>query len=201
MTDPSRLLVVKVGGSLLLWPLLTDRLSRFLAFRRDRIVLIAGGGGAADWVRALDQAHQIGQEIAHELALRSLDLSARALAILLTDADVVESVAEIAQVWHAGRIPILSPRLVWNEAEKLTFDRLPRDWNTTTDSIAARIASLLHADELILLKSTSIPAGTSREQAALAGVVDPVFPQASRGLASIILINLRDENDSGVRLL
>jgi aspartokinase-like uncharacterized kinase len=201
MTDPSRLVVVKVGGSLLLWPPLPDRLSRFLNSRRERIVLIAGGGGAADWVRSLDQAHQIGEEIAHELALRSLDLSARALAILLTNADVVESVAEISHVWQAGRIPILSPRIVWTEEERSASDPLPRAWNTTTDSIAARIASLLNADELILLKSTSIPDGTTREQAASSGVVDPVFPQASRGLSSIFAINLREENDGGVRLI
>jgi aspartokinase-like uncharacterized kinase len=204
MNEPSRLVVVKVGGSLLLWPPLPDRLSRFLESRQrsgERVVLIAGGGSAADWVRSLDQAHRLGNEVSHDLALRSLDLSAQALSVLLIKADVVDSLADLAQVWQAGRVPILAPRLVWHEDERITSDPLPCSWNTTTDSIAARIASLLNADELVLLKSTNISSGITREQAASAGVVDPVFPHASQGLASIIAINLRDENDNGVRLI
>ena len=204
MSDSARLVVVKVGGSLLSWPSLPDRLSRFLDPRRargERIVLIVGGGGAADWVRSLDQIHHIEETTAHDLALQSLELSARALAVLLADTEVVESFARITQVWQAGRLPILAPRLVWNDDERGTSDPLPRTWDTTTDSIAARIASLLNADELVLLKSISLSPGTTREQAASIGVVDAVFPRASRGLSSIIAINLRDESDCGVGLM
>ena len=60
MSENGPTVVVKVGGSLMGWPPLPDRLARFLRLYREageNVVLIAGGGGAADWVRGLDRAY------------------------------------------------------------------------------------------------------------------------------------------------
>ncbi len=66
----SSLTVIKVGGSLFDWPDLPSRLMEFLGGREavdrhERIVLIAGGGAAADMVRGLDNMHRLGDETAH----------------------------------------------------------------------------------------------------------------------------------------
>ena len=47
------------------------------------MVLIAGGGPAADVVRVLDRIHGLGDETAHRLALHAMDLTAIILAELL----------------------------------------------------------------------------------------------------------------------
>lgn len=201
-TDPGRIVVAKVGGSLLAWPPLPDRLARFVDDRRmrgERLVLIAGGGGAADWVRDVDRLYALGDEVAHALAVRSLDLTARVLAALVADSRVVASLAEVADSWKSRRAPILAPRLVLDD-DRSSPDQLPRNWDTTSDAIAARVAVLLHADELVLLKSTGLPPGTTRDEAARLGIVDVALPRASRGLASVVVVNLREDGATATLL-
>ena len=84
----SSLTVIKVGGSLFDWPELPRRMTDFLDARKavdrdERMVLIAGGGPAADVVRALDRIHGLGDQTAHRLALHAMDLTAIILAAAL----------------------------------------------------------------------------------------------------------------------
>ena len=76
--------VVKVGGSLFDWPDLKSQLPRFLAGLSGKtVVVVPGGGKAADAVRDLDQRFNLGEVISHWLALRALTLNAHFLAELL----------------------------------------------------------------------------------------------------------------------
>ena len=54
------------------------------------------------------------------------------------------------------------------------------------------LADLLGAPELVLLKSAPLPPGIDRSGAARLGLVDPAFPVASRDLARVGYLNLRD---------
>jgi aspartokinase-like uncharacterized kinase len=189
----TRPIVVKVGGSLLDWPGLPERLAAYLEDRRaDRPVLIVGGGRTADVVRDLDRIHHLGEERAHALALRALDLSAQVLASLLPGLVVVDVPSALDAVWSAGLVPILAPRRHLETVDAASADPLPHTWGVTTDSIAARVASLLDAAALILLKSAPMPPGTTRTAASRLGLVDPAFPEVARPLASVIYLNLRD---------
>lgn len=193
MSDIGRLIVVKVGGSLMDWPPLPDRLSRFLQrYANDRVVLVCGGGGAADWVRALDRVYALGEEAAHHLAVRSLDFSAHALSAILQGSNVVTTEEELAPCWKSGRVPILAPRLVLDDNDRSSDAPLPRNWDATTDSISARLATILNADELVLIKSVTVAPGTTPDEMSRNGVVDPLFPKESRSLTSIFVVNLRD---------
>ena len=83
MTEP---VVVKVGGSLLAWPELRSRLSAWLTtLSPAEVVLIPGGGAAADAVRELDRVHGLGDETAHWLAIRAMTLNAHFLAALVAE--------------------------------------------------------------------------------------------------------------------
>src|SRR5271166_3401866 len=72
-------IVVKVGGSLFSMPDLAQRLRRWLAQAGPRILLVPGGGAAADVVREFDKCHSLGEEASHWLALWSLRLNAELL--------------------------------------------------------------------------------------------------------------------------
>ncbi|MGO8902964.1 MAG: hypothetical protein ACLQU5_32175 [Isosphaeraceae bacterium] len=62
----------------------------------------------------------------------------------------------------------------------------------TSDSIAARIAVLLGARRLILLKSVVLAADIDRGEAARLGLVDAMFPQVASALEVVELVGLRD---------
>lgn len=184
--------VVKVGGSLLTWPELPERLARWLdAERASRLVLIAGGGPAADFVRILDEIHHLGDEPAHRLALHALDFTAEALARLVSGSRVVHRLDDLPSAWIAGAQPILAPRLYLEEVDEWRSDRLAYSWEVTSDSIAARVAVDLRAMRLILLKSTSTAVAT-RLEAARAGIVDPCFPVVSDAVDRVEIVDLRN---------
>ena len=189
----TRLVVVKLGGSLLDWPGLPGRLTGYLSDRgRDRLILVVGGGRAADLVRDLDRHHGLGPERSHALALRALDLTAHVVAALVAGLEVVRRPEACAAVWGSGRTPILAPRRFLDEDDHRSPHPLPHTWDVTTDSIAARLAARLGAAELVLLKSAPLPPGTDRASAARLGLVDPAFPAAARPLKLISYLNLRD---------
>jgi len=192
----SRLTVVKVGGSLFDWPELPVRLAAFLNGRRtsDRdegIVLIAGGGPAADVVRSLDRLYGLGDHTAHQLALAAMDISALCLARLVSDPFLVDSVEKLGAAWKKGSVPVVAARAFLAEIDRCGHEPLPASWDVTSDSIAARIASFIGADRLILLKSASVPGGATRREAARLGLVDPMLPCVARTLPSVQYSNLR----------
>lgn len=198
----ARPIVVKVGGSLLRWGGLRVRLAEFLdsdGLVGVPLLLIAGGGPFADAVRELDSAHGLGEEASHRLALRAMDVTAHALATVAGRSRVVETIGEIPAAWSDGLRPILASRRFLEEVDERGSDPLPRSWDTTSDSIAARVAVRLGASRLILLKSEA-PSATTRREAVEIGHVDPVFPRACEGIARVESIDLRQTPWSAVRL-
>jgi aspartokinase-like uncharacterized kinase len=68
---------------------------------------------------------------------------------------------------------------------------LPHSWRTTSDAIAAWIARIIGAAELVLLKSAPLPESTTLADAAQAGLVDPVFPELARSLPHVSWVHAR----------
>ncbi len=195
MNPGAPIAVVKVGGSLLDWAELPARLAAEIATRSDRrLVLIAGGGRLADVLRNLDRVHNLGEPRSHALALRILDATAAILAALLPRSRVVTSVEELLQAWSDGLVPILAPRETLDRDDRLTpTDALPHSWSVTTDSIAARVAELLGAGELVLIKSTDGPSGPDPRAWTDSGLTDAHFPEAASRLLRVTCVNLRGE--------
>ena len=194
MAETQAPVVVKVGGSLLDWPLLPRRLGEYLDRRAgDRLVVVVGGGAAGDWVRTLDEIHGLGDDKAHALALRALEFSAYALSALIPDLEVVDVSPSFDPCWRMGKIPLLSPRVFLDGDDRESPDPLPHSWAATTDAIAARLAVRLGARELVLLKSAPLPIGADRAEAARLGLVDRAFLAASETLPLVRYVHLRDE--------
>lgn len=184
--------VVKVGGSLLDWNQLPVSLEAFLqTLPNRRIVLLAGGGEWANWIRRLDAIHDLAPEAAHLLAIQSMDLSARVLTVLIPRLELVESIGGLERLWRRGLHAVLSPSRFLAQEESGP-EPLEASWRVTSDTIAARLARRLDAAELILLKSAPASPGCDRFALADAGLVDPAFPGEAAHLSRLTYLNLRD---------
>jgi aspartokinase-like uncharacterized kinase len=187
--------VIKVGGSLLDWPELPRRLDSLLGLVVPdcrRFALVAGGGAAADVIRSMDRIHGLGEEQAHRLAIRAMDLTAALLASLLPGSLVVSGGDELDAAWRESRVPILAPGRFLETLDAQGVDPLPASWDVTSDSIAARLARQIGAVRLILLKSVGSGGISTLEQAARAGLVDSFFPVATAALSCVEIVCLRD---------
>ena len=76
-------------------------------------------------------------------------------------------------------LPILDA-YAFAQADESRPHRLRHSWQVTSDSVAVRVAVVVEAPRLILLKSVSLPADTPWEEAARQGIVDPEFAQLVR---------------------
>ncbi|HMF35856.1 MAG TPA: uridylate kinase [Isosphaeraceae bacterium] len=159
---------------------------------REQAVLIAGGGPFADLIRTMDQTHDLGNQKVHRLAIRSLDLTAQLLAALLPGFAVVHRPEDLWACRNLGQVPILGPGRFLEEVDNRGPDPLGASWDVTSDSIAARIAVLLGAKRLVLLKSIGLSADIDRGEAARLGLVDAMFPRITSELEVVELVCLRD---------
>jgi aspartokinase-like uncharacterized kinase len=195
--------IVKVGGSLLDWPLLKDRLTAWLARQPAACsVLIVGGGDLTDAIRRVQAIHRFDDETAHWLCVRALSVTAQMLATLLFEARVTSSLDEFSAFAQSGVATVVfdPATFIRQEEPRAPGVVLPHDWTATTDSIAACLAVLTLADELVLLKSADPPPGKSLAELAAAGYFDQHFPIAAAGLPWVRLVNLRSDTHSEVTL-
>lgn len=188
--------IVKLGGSLLDWPQFPAALRRWRS-RQPRAfdVFIAGGGVMAETIRKADREFALGEELSHWLCIDALSITARILAAAMPEFPLLSTHAglrsEIAE--QHGNGVIFDAREFLAEQAGLPGQPLPQDWTVTSDSIAARLAEILRADELVLLKSTDPPTGSLADLAE-AGYVDRYFPRAAAHLPSARFVNLRGCN-------
>ncbi|HTS88422.1 MAG TPA: hypothetical protein VMG41_08030 [Gemmatimonadales bacterium] len=157
--------VIKVGGGLLTPPGGLPRLGETLATAagRRKLVIVPGGGPFADAVREFERRHGLSATAAHWMAILGMDQYAHALAHHIPGGRVVEDQPGIHQAWRDGAVPVLAPSR-WLRAA----DLLPHSWEVTSDSLAACLAGLLQAEELVLIKPKT----------GGAELVDPYFDRA-----------------------
>ena len=144
--------VLKLGGSLFDRPDLAERLGALLA-DEPRALVVVGGGAAADAVRDWDRVHRLGEEVAHRLACEALGLTARFVSELLPGAELVADRDAAGDAWARGKVCVLDlPRFLEHE-EPLDPHAPPHTWGTTSDTLAAWVATRWPADRLVMLKS------------------------------------------------
>jgi aspartokinase-like uncharacterized kinase len=189
------LVVVKVGGSLLSAADFAPRLHDWLKQQPPAVhVLIAGGGELADVLRRWDALHGIGEEASHWLCIRALSLTSSILAQVVPTAAQASQLGELIQLITSARRDHLPHPVVFgleaflrHEEPALGPIAVPHTWCVTTDSLAARLAEVLGADGLILLKSSLPASNASANYSALAeiGYVDKYFPTIAPRVARV----------------
>jgi aspartokinase-like uncharacterized kinase len=140
--------VVKIGGSLLGSPELERWLDIFVKFSDGKVIIVPGGGVFADAVREAQKISSISDEAAHKLALLAMDQFGHLLHSLNPKLATASTELEIDErTWQHRAIVWLPSHMVLGD------DHIPKNWDVTSDSIAAWLAEKLHATHLILLKS------------------------------------------------
>lgn len=184
----TNLVVFKFGGSLLDLPDLSDRVRWATRQRPNHALIVVGGGLAADSVRDQDRRCHLGEERSHWLAVEAMESNSRSLATQLPEAMLVSEREQLRTP-----LAILLTAMFLRRYETTSDIRpLPHAWDVTSDSIAAWVARFVGADELVLLKSASLPHGTSFGDAAADGLVDPFFLCATVNLPRVSWCNLRE---------
>lgn len=167
-------LVVKLGGSLLHDAALHERarLACISLGLARSVLIVPGGGPFTDVVRDLDRRMGLGDEIAHWLAIRGMDLHAALIAARREKTPLVRMPADLPAGARNGTM-VMAPH-DWLRAA----DPLPHSWDVTSDSIAAWMARALGAERLLLVKRTDRQ--TER-------LVDPYFATARGDLAAQVV--------------
>lgn len=138
--------VIKVGGSLAEHPADLRKLCQMLGTiaRTHRVLVVPGGGKFADTVREIDKAYNLSSTIAHKMAILAMDQFGLFLSHITPNSHVSYSIKEMGKS-VTGMLPIFLPsRFVFRK------DPLEHSWDVTSDTIAAYIASVLHAKKLIV---------------------------------------------------
>ncbi len=151
--------VVKIGGGLLRDHGLDglrracDDVAEQAASRR--VLVVPGGGPFADAVRTVDRDGELGDRLAHRLALAAMDQLGTVLLELLPDA---EPTAQLRAPAGLGLL-LAAPAFIGRP-------EIPETWAVTSDSLAVLAAGAIGADQAILLKPVAgvferWPSGTS----------------------------------------
>ena len=139
--------VIKIGGSLAEDPAdlsaLCNKLGKIA--KKYRIVVVPGGGKFADVVREFDQRFVLSPGISHRMALLGMDQFGLLLSQIIPNSCAVYLLNDAKQLSETKVVPIFLPsRLMFRE------DPLENSWDVTSDSIAAYVASRLHATKVVL---------------------------------------------------
>lgn len=184
--------VIKVGGSCLSNPDLPHKLSHFLdADVHSQNLIIIGGGLCIDAMRALDQHFQLDQSRMHWRCVELLRTSFEVLGELLPSLQQISSKKQLDDLLAAPRscLSYLIAVDVFYNPNTSIASGLPVGWQTTTDSIAAFLAKLSNANELVLLKSCNLET-TDLQTLAESGIVDAAFPDSAPADIELKFINL-----------
>lgn len=180
--------VVKVGGSLFELPDLGTQLQGWIKAQSVGInVLLAGGGEAVEKIRADTIPLNLNNIEAHWKCIGAMATTAKELGRMIPNAKIQT---------HLLFSPELNPTIFLCESWLQHLEpisrgtKLPESWDVTSDSIAARLAICIGADELVLLKSAEPPSRNLQELAD-AGYVDKFLPKLAGELPPWRIVNLR----------
>jgi aspartokinase-like uncharacterized kinase len=180
------MIVVKLGGSLAESDALIKCLNSVERnYRHGEVVIVPGGGAFAGQVRLAQQHWQFDEQTAHRMAILAMQQMALLFKGLKGQFAIAGSLAEIHRQLNLQKIVIWSPVII-----ELDNAGIQATWDITSDSLAAWLAEMLSARELILVKSASIDSGLSLQELAKQNIVDNAFCEfAARSSFKISIVN------------
>ncbi|MDP9647445.1 MULTISPECIES: amino acid kinase family protein [Paraburkholderia] len=162
--------VVKIGGSLSHEPALRQWLIELCEVGGGRVVIVPGGGDFADKVRQYQSEWSFDDLAAHNMCLLAMTQYALLMQGVLPELVLASSEAKIRRALRDGHVAVWVPTALMRD----TPDAMS-NWDTTSDSLAAWLSTMLNAERLIVVKSCPILGNERLETLAAAGVVDRSF--------------------------
>lgn len=165
------MIIIKLGGSLSYSDALINSLNVVERVCQGKAVVIVPGGGAfADQVRLAQKHWQFDDPTAHHMALLAMRQMALMFKGLKPGFALAHTISEIQDQLNRQKTVIWSP-----DSAELDKASIPASWDITSDSLAAWLAKILSATELILIKSAAIDTNLSLRQLAERDIVDKAF--------------------------
>lgn len=185
--------IIKIGGSLLSANDYVSSVLRYVHSLSSAFnVFLCGGGPPVQRIREDQRQFNLSEAECHHNSLVMMDRNTRNFC-WQAGIPVVKSWDLLAQQIQKGGGTISSvgfevTNFVMQDEHQLPAPHLPANWNTTSDSIAARIAFLLEAN-LYLLKSAP-PATANLTELSHRGYIDGHFPTAAANISSLTFVDL-----------
>lgn len=191
--------VIKLGGSLARGGAMAG-LARLVAARPGWLI-VPGGGGFADAVRAAQAPLGLSESACHRMALLAMEQTAYAVSDLAPGLGAVTALDNLSSLAHGGA--------VWFPARGLIgHPDIAESWDVTSDSLACWLATALRAPRLVLVKAAgALPAAAHRRTAqnveawARAGLVDAAFPRFAAAYDGPLSLVSADDEATLARLL
>lgn len=190
--------IVKLGGSLLGYRRLAEALRNWWATQpAAHNVVVVGGGAMVDAIRLVDARQSLGELNCHWMSIQAMGIAARYVSERLPEVPLVvwaDQPGHYGSALH-GQVSIclLDVEHFLKHVEPTAAGtRLEATWRVSSDSIAARLAVVLQARELVLLKSTLPPDGVCLRSHQRSDFVDPFFAKLAGDLPTVRAVNLRD---------
>jgi aspartokinase-like uncharacterized kinase len=151
-------------------------------------ILIVGGGEFVDQLRREQRTLGLTDEEAHFAAVDRMVENSTNLMREFPEGDLISDLSSVADTTPS---PARTPDLYFFDARDWSRSNreLPRNWTSTSDSIAAAVCCEVAANELVLLKSI-LPTSSNLVEIALSEIVDPEFRNWISRLRSLRIVNL-----------
>jgi aspartokinase-like uncharacterized kinase len=182
--------VVKIGGSLSHDPALREWLTRLWEVGGGRVVIVPGGGDFADAVRQYQHEWQFDDLAAHNMCLLAMAQYAILMQGVVPELVLASNEHRIRGALRDGRVAVWVP----TDLMRATPDSMT-NWDTTSDSLAAWLSSLLNAERLMIVKSCDVDASAPLEALAARGILDRRFPAYVRDANYIVEIFSKGDAD------
>ncbi|MBC7968103.1 MAG: hypothetical protein H7Z17_19505 [Fuerstia sp.] len=180
--NPNPSAVVKLGGSLLTLPDLAERLREVVRLLHPlKVLIVVGGGAAADEIRRLDGICRLTATQAHWDAIAAMTHNADVLSRVCGCLPVVANRIDAAAAWKQHDAVLLNTTTFLREEQTLHSRSLPESWSVTSDSIAAFVALHWPAGQLVFCKSCDLMS-PNIEQLCQEDLLDAWFPNLASPL-------------------
>ena len=182
--------IVKLGGSLAQDPRLPRWLEMLAEVGGGRVLVVPGGAGFADAVRA-SQAHWHFDDLAaHNMAVLAMAQTAHLFHALEPRLQLAGDEEAIRKSLRAGQVALWLPLAMMRDAPDMLTS-----WEVTSDSLALWLARRQNAERLVVVKACQVHPELTLAELTQRGTIDARFDQWASDAAFPIAVVDRDSID------